>query len=177
PIVIALIWGLEIIGHQPFFKDSDNHYLRLIDDFPNDPSLLLPLALMKAENKEYDRALMLVNNVLASGGKDRWMDASDMAGLLKANLLVAVGKGEKGKFLAHAILERTAKDDIKYFASLILAKYYEKQGRFTTALQLLKNAENIGETSDLFLRLTILSAKMKNIDNALTYLEKARALN
>ena len=66
---------------------------------------------------------------------------------------------------------------MKYFGYLVLAKFHEKKHEYSTSLELLEKAKSIGETSDLFARMTIIYVKMKNYKTALLYLEKAKEMN
>ncbi len=175
--IIAVIWGVESYRYQVYFKDSTNHYRRLTPYYPEDCSLLLPLALITAEEGDYGRALELVNRALVANEKDRWLDISDMGGLLKANLLVVTGDLENGKTLAEKILGETRSDEMKYFGNLVLSKYYDKKGDLAAALELLNKAGKIGETADLYFRMALVYAKMKNDTRALYYIEKAIVLN
>ncbi len=175
--VMACTWAVESFSFQGYFKNKEEHYRGLLNHYPDDCSILLPLALQKAETGNYPEALELVNHALDVNQRDRWLDVSETGGLLKANLEVISGDALKGKTIAEKILAETEKPEMKYFASLVLGKYYEKRGEFTAAAARLKEAEAIGETADLFYRMTIVYVKMKEYDNALLYLEKTHALN
>jgi tetratricopeptide (TPR) repeat protein len=175
--IIGSIWLVETYRFQVYFKNGNEHYQRLAEDFPEDGSIVLPLALLKAGNGEHGQALQLVNRALAAGKKDRWLDVSELGGLLKANLLVVTGKEEEGKTMAENILAETKKDEMKYFAFLVLSKYHEKKWDLAAALAFLKKAGGIGETADLFYRTAILHAQLKDYDSAFSCLEKAKALN
>ena len=174
---VAVIWIFESYSFQVYFKDQHSHYEGLIRHYPDDGSLLLPLALIKAQQGDYNKSLTLVNHALEVNPKDRWLDVSEMGGLLKANLLVIAGEGGKGKALAEKIIGETRKDGMKYFGLLVLAKFHEKKGEFPTALRMLKEAETFGETSDLFFRMAVVYGKMQNYPPALRCLEKAKNLN
>lgn len=179
-VVIGLIWVSESRRFQVYFKDQHHHYNDyngLTRYYPEDCSLLLPLALKTAQDGDYKKSLQVVNHALEVNHKDRWLDISEMGGLLKANLLVILGEYAQGKSLAEKILGETRKDEMKYFGHLVLSKYHEKRGDLPTALSMLKKAEHIGETADLFFRLALVYAKMKNYQQALHYVEKARTLN
>jgi len=173
----AVIWAVESYSFQVFFKDSTQHYQRLVKDFPDDSSLLLPLALQTAETGDYQQALKWVNHALDVNERDQWLDVSELGGLLKANLLIVTGKAAQGKTIAEKILGETKKNEMKYYGFLVLAKFHEKKHDYSTSLELLKKAESFGETSDLFFRITIMYAKMKNYKTALLYLEKAKEMN
>ena len=175
--VIACTWVVESVAFQGYFKNKEQHYRLLVDHYPDDGSILLPLALQNAETGNYAEALKLVNHALEVNEKDRWMDVSETGGLLKANLLVVAGDSEEGKTLAEKILVETEKQEMKYFAFLVLGKYYEKKQEYAAAVDQLKAGEAVGETADLFYRMTIVYVKMKDFDNALLYLEKARDLS
>ena len=173
----AVIWAVESYTFQVFFKDGTQHYQRLVKDFPGDSSLLLPLALQTAQAGDFQQALKWVNHALDVNERDQWLDVSELGGLLKANLLVVTGNADRGKATAEKILGETKKNEMKYYAFLVLAKFHEKKHDYSTSLELLKKAESIGETSDLLFRMTIIYAKMKNYKTALLYLEKARGIN
>ncbi|MCX6583455.1 MAG: glycosyltransferase family 39 protein [Candidatus Aminicenantes bacterium] len=181
-ILIAGAWTVESFGFQGFFKNEGDHYRQLVKYYPDDGSLLLPLALQKAGTgspADLSGALELVNRALAMNG-DRWADVSEPAGLLKANLLVVSGdlaRAGEGKSLAEKILAGTEKKEISYFAYLVLSKFHEKRQEFPAALAMLEKAESIGETADLYFRMAVVRARMKDYGNALQYLEKARAMN
>ena len=174
---VAVIWIFESYSFQAYFKDQHSHYDGLIRYYPDDGSLLLPLALIKAQQGDYHRSLTLVNHALEVNPNDRWLDVSEMGGLLKANLLVITGEAGKGKALAEKIMAETRKDGMKYSGFLVLAKFHEKNGEYPTALRMLKEAETIGETSDLFFRMAFIYGKMQNVPAALHCLEKAKNLN
>lgn len=174
---IAVIWAVECHRFQVYFKDGTQHYQRLVKDFPDDSSLLLPLALQKAKTGEYQQALELVNHALDVNERDQWLDVSELGGLLKANLLVITGEAAQGKTIAEKILGETKKNEMKYFGFLVLAKFHEKKHEYSTSLELLEKAKSIGETPDLFFRMTIIYAKMKSYKTALLYLEKAKEMN
>jgi tetratricopeptide (TPR) repeat protein len=179
-IVMSGIWAVETIRFQGYFKDSVGYYRQLVRHYPDDSTLLLPLALQKAGTRDYGKALELINHALAVNRGDRWGDISEPAGLLKANLMVISGNtadAGEGRATAEKILLETKEKGMKYFAFLVLAKFYEKKQVYPFALEMLEKARNIGETSDLFFRMTIVCAKMKNYRNALLYLEKARSMN
>lgn len=178
--LIAVTWAYESVKFQVFFKDQHHHYNDydgLTRYYPEDCSLLLPLALITAQEGDYNKALQVVNHALEVNHKDRWLDISEMGGLLKANLLVISGEPERGRILAEKILAETRKGEMKYFGHLVLSKYHEKRGDLPTALAMLKKAEHIGETADLFFRLALIYAKMENYQQALHYIEKAMNLN
>ncbi len=176
-VVIAGIWAVECHRFQIYFKDGNQHYQRLVKDFPDDGSLLLPLALQKAKTGDYRQALELVNHSLDVNDRDQWLDVSELGGLLKANLLVITGEAAQGKTIAEKILGETKKNEMKYFGFLVLAKFHEKKHEYSTSLELLEKAKSIGETPDLFFRMTIIYAKMKSYKKALLYLEKAKEMN
>lgn len=174
--VIVCTWVVESFGFQGYFKNKEEHYQGLVIHYPDDGSILLPLALQKAETGNLPEALDLVNHALEVNAQDRWMDVSETGGLLKANLEVIAGDAGLGKALAEKILAKTEKQEMKYFAFLVLGKYYEKRLEYAAAMDQLKAAEAVGETADLFYRMTIVYVKMKDYDNALRYLEKTRGL-
>jgi tetratricopeptide (TPR) repeat protein len=176
-VLIAGIWTVESYRFQVFFKDGNQHYQRLVKDFPDDSSLLLPLALQKAGTGDYQQAFELVNHALDVNDRDQWLDVSELGGLLKANLLVITGEAAQGKAIAEKILGETKKNEMKYFGFLVLAKFHEKKHAYSASLELLEKAKSIGETPDLFYRMTIIYAKMKNYKTALLYLEKAKEMN
>jgi tetratricopeptide (TPR) repeat protein len=176
-VLLASIWTVESYSFQTFFKDGNTHYQQLVKHYPDDGSILLPLALQKAETGDFREALNLVNHALAVNERDQWIDISETAGLLKANLLIISRDELEGKKIALKILEETKKNDIKFFAWLVLSKYHEKKQEYTNALAMLKKAESIGETPDLFYRMSILYTKMKRYKKALFYLEKAKEMN
>lgn len=176
-IFIAGLWMFESFTFQVYYKDSDHHYEGLVRHYPDDGSLLLPLALIKAGKGEYNDALTLVSHALAVNHIDPWLDISDMGGLFKANLLVITGSAEEGKQLAQSIMATTHKNEMKYFGFLILAKYYEKRNQFNEALYHLQNARKLGETSDLFYRMALVYGKLGQFENALQYLESAKTIN
>jgi len=181
-ILIAGTWAATSFRFQDFFKNEGHHYQKLVKYFPDDGSLLLPLALQKAGTgnpADLSGALELVNRALAMNG-DRWADVSEPAGLLKANLLVVSGdpaQAAEGKTIAEKILAETQKKEMSYFAYLVLAKFHEKKQELPAALAMLEKAESIGETADLYFRMAVVCARMKDYGNALQYLEKARAMN
>ena len=173
----AAVWMIEAVTFQSYFKNQHTHYTGLVRYYPDDCSLLLPLALRKAREGDYNRALALVNHALEVDEKDRWVDISQMGGLLKANLLVIAGDPHRGKALAEKILKETREKGIKYFGFLVLAKFHEKKGDLLTALRMLEDAENIGETADLYSRMVRIYIRMENYSTALRCLEKAKRLN
>lgn len=179
-IVMSGIWAVESFRFQGYFKNRPRYYRQLVKHYPDDSALLLPLALQEAETGNHRQALDRINHALVVNQGDRWGDVSEPAGLLKANLMVISGNmadAEEGRATAEKILLETKEKGMKYFAFLVLAKFYEKKQVFPFALELLEKARNIGETSDLFYRITIICAKMKNYQKALLYLEKAKSLN
>ena len=182
-ILIASAWAIPLFHFQEFFKNERDYYQQLVKYYPNDGSLLLPLALQKAgtgKPSDYDKALELVNRTLAMNARDRWADVSEPASLLKANILVVSAdpaRAAEGKTLAEKILAEPHKQETTYFAYLVLAKFYEKKQGFPAALAMLEKAQTIGETSDLYYRMAIVYTKMKDFQKALQYLEKAKALN
>lgn len=181
-IFIAGAWTVETFGFQGFFKNEGDHYQQLVKYYPDDGSLLLPLALQKAGTggpADLSAALELVNRALAMN-PDQWADVSEPASLLKANLLVVSGdpaRAGEGKSLAEKILAETQRKEMSYFAYLVLAKFHEKRQEFPAALAMLEKAESIGETADLYFRMAVVRARMKDYGNALQLLEKARVMN
>jgi hypothetical protein len=185
-VIVALTWAVTTIHFQYFFKNEEDHYHKLVNHFPGDGSLLLPLALQKAMKAgpgnpvEIREALELINRALAGKSRDPWADISEPAGLLKANLLVISGDfagAAEGKAIADRILAETQKKEMMYFAYLVLAKFHEKKQEYKEALQMLEKAESIGKTADLYYRMTAVSTRVKDFQKALQYLEKARELN
>jgi len=176
-IIISCVWISETLRFQGYFKDQYAHYEGLIPHDPGDSSLLLPMALISAQDGNYSRALELVDSVLEVNPQDRWLDVGDMAGLLKANLLVITGRGEEGKSMAEGILKETKEDEMKYYGCLVLSKYHEKRGEYTLALDMLKRAAQIGETADLYYRKSLVYAKMGVYPDALSELKRAKQLN
>ncbi|MDQ1352919.1 MAG: Tetratricopeptide repeat protein, partial [Acidobacteriota bacterium] len=151
-IVIAGAWAVESFRFQDFFKNEADHYQKLVKYYPDDGSLLLPLALQKAGTNnpgDLSVALELVNRALAMNARDRWADVSEPASLLKANLLVVSvdpSQAGEGKILAEKILAETQKKEMSYFAYLVLSKYHEKRQELPAALAMLEKAKSIGET-------------------------------
>ncbi|MCP5047056.1 MAG: hypothetical protein GY940_07775 [bacterium] len=176
-IFIGVVWTFETYTFQDYYKDKYHHYNGLLLDYPDDGSLLLPLALIKAGDGKHGEALGLVSRALKTNDNDRWLDVSEMGGLLKANLMVITGDVEGGRVLAEKILAETGKQEMKYFGFLVLAKYYEKRGDFPAAFEKLREAGNAGETADLFYRMALIQGKMGDYKQALFYLEKAKGLN
>jgi tetratricopeptide (TPR) repeat protein len=175
--VMGLFWMFSSLRFQIYFKDQNHHYNGLVRYYPEDCSLLLPLALVKAQEGDYKNALEWVNRALEVNDRDRWQEVSEMGGLLKANLLIAAGHPGEGKALAEKILGETRKEDMQYFGYLVLSKYHEKKGEFAAALEMLKRAENIGETAELFFSMALVYTELKDVPQALIYVEKAIALN
>jgi tetratricopeptide (TPR) repeat protein len=168
--------GVRVVPFPGLFQ-GQIHYNGLIPFDPEDSSLLLPMALVSAQDGDFPKALQLVDRVLQVNANDRWLDVSDMAALLKANLLIITGETEKGNSLADKILGETRKDEMKYFGYTVKSKYYEKKGDYSTALEMLGKAEVIGGTADLYFRKALLYAKMGNFKEALRSLGKARDMN
>lgn len=175
--IIALSWVTLSVAYQDYFSHQANHYKRLAVHHPEDCSLLLPLALITAQEGRLDEALSQVDRALDVNHKDRWLDVTEMGGLLKANLLVITGKLTEGKSLAEKILARTGKDEMKYFGFLVLSKYHEKHGDLPAALAMLKKAGDAGKTADLHFRTAVIHAKMGKYLPALESVDKARRLN
>ncbi|NIM11448.1 MAG: tetratricopeptide repeat protein [Candidatus Aminicenantes bacterium] len=178
--LISVIWIFESYSFQGYFKDQYSHYndvSGLTRHYPEDCSLLLPWALITAQGGDYNKALAVVDRALEVNHKDRWLDVSEMGGLLKANLLVVTGAGDSGKVLAESIMGKTRKDEMKYFGYLILAKYHEKKGELTASLRMLEKAKEIGETADLYFRKALIYGKMGDYNQALRVLRKAVTLN
>lgn len=182
-ILIASAWALPLFHFQEFFKNENEYYQRMVKYYPNDSSLLLPLALQKAgagNSADFEKALELINRALAMNPGDRWADVSEQANLLKANLLIVSSDSsrvKKGKALVERILAESHKQETTYFAYLILAKFYEKKQEFPMAFAMLEKALAIGETSDLYYRMAIVYIKTKDFQKAFQYLEKAKELN
>jgi tetratricopeptide (TPR) repeat protein len=176
-VFIGLIWLFQSYTFQDFYKNERYHYFGLVRYYPDDGSLLLPAALLKASDGQHRAALALVDHALAMNYKDRWLDVSEMGGLLKANLLVITGKPEQGKALAESILNETKKDEMKYFGFLVLSRYYDMKGNLPDSLRMLQEAGKKGETADLFWRMAVVYGKMRDFRRALVFLEKARYLN
>lgn len=176
-IFIAGLWMFESINFQVYYKDSHHHYDGLVRHYPDDGSLLLPLALIKAGEGKHQDALSLVSHALEVNHIDPWLDISEMGGLFKANLQIITGNPEAGKQLALSIMATTKKNEMKYFGFLVLAKYHEKKRDNVTALKLLQNARKLGETSDLFYRMALVNGKLGRYEDALQYLESAKAIN
>jgi tetratricopeptide (TPR) repeat protein len=178
--LISFIWIFESYNFQGYFRDQYSHYndvSGLTRYYPEDCSLLLPWGLIIAQTGDYNKALAVVNRALEVNHKDRWLDISEMGGLLKANLLVITGNGNSGKALAESIMAKTRKDEMKYFGYLILAKYHEKKEELTAALHMLEKAKEIGETADLYFRTALIYGKLGDYNQALQVLRKAKALN
>ncbi|MGE5340546.1 MAG: hypothetical protein ACM3SY_03605 [Candidatus Omnitrophota bacterium] len=171
------LWAMESVVFQGYFKNKYQHYEGLIPYHPNDCSLLLPFALIKAQDGDYTEALGLADRVLTINRNDPWLDVSDMAGLLKANLLVITNHTEQGKTLAERILGETQKKEMKYYGAMILAKYHEKTKDYAMALRMLERAEKIGETADLYFRKALVYIRMGKPGDALGALRKARELD
>lgn len=172
--IIAFSWGVLSITFQDYFSDQSNHYKRLAVHHPEDCSLMLPLALIAAQEGLREEALILVNSALEANHKDRWLDVSEMGGLLKANLLVITGRLDAGKSLAENVLARSNKDETKYFGYLVISKYHEKRGQLPAALAMLEKAGKVGETADLHFRTAVIQAKMGMFQKALESVAKAR---
>jgi tetratricopeptide (TPR) repeat protein len=176
-VFVGVVWAVEAFTFQDYYKDQHHHYNGLTQYYPEDCSLLLPRALITAQDGDFQKALELVNHALEVNDKDRWLDISEMGGLLKANLLVITGDYEKGKSLAEKILGDTSKDEMKYFGYIVLSRYHDKTANLPAALDMLKKAGNIGETADLFFRTALVYAKMNHFSRALHYVDKAIDLN
>jgi len=179
-VLTGIIWSIQTCLHQRFFKDQQHYYddsTGLTSFYPEDSSLLLPLALMNAQQGNYNKALALVNQALEVNDQDPWLDVSEMGRLLKANLLIINGDRPSGKTLAEKIIKETHKDEMKYFGYMILAKYHEKKGDLPEALEMLEKAESIGSTADLYFRKSLIYGKMGNYPLALRYIELAINLN
>jgi tetratricopeptide (TPR) repeat protein len=187
-ILFGCAWCFESIDFQYYYKDSHSYYNGLVRHFPDDGSLLLPLAFIRMQDRDYTGALTLVTHALEMNHKDRWQDVSEMGGLLKANLLILAGDAETGKRLVAKINRETANKEQKFYSFKILSKYYEKKGdnpagpgrriaNYRQALHYLQKAREIGETADIFYRLTIIYGKMEMYPQALECLEKTKTLN
>jgi hypothetical protein len=176
-ILIAVIWMAQSIAFQRYYKDELSHYNGLLPFYPNDGSLVLPMALIKAGQGKTNESLQLVNHALKINDNDPWLDNYQMAGLLKANLLVITGNSEEGKELVETILAQSPKNEMVYFGHLILATYHQKKNQFIPALEMLKKAREAGETADLFYRLAVGHAYIKEYSQAIDYLEKAKQMN
>jgi len=179
-ILIAISWGGQSFFFQSYFKNQFSYYNEadgLTRFHPNDCSLLLPWALLIAEQGNYSYALSVVERALKITAKDRWMNISEEAEILKANLLLLTGKREDGKKIALQAFFKTTRKEIKYYAYLVLSKYYEKSEKLKPALTMLENAEKIGQTADLFFRKAIILARQNEFAQALKTIAKAKALN
>ncbi len=175
--LFAVIWSFETISFQRYYEDDRSHYSRLLEQFPDDGSLLLPMALIHASDGDRQKSLTQVSHALDMNYNDHWKDLSEMGGLLKANLLILTGKADQGKAMAQDILNRTQKDEMKYFAYIVLSKYHEKTGNFLASLGMLKMAQRVGETPDLMYRLALAHGRIAQFKEALSFLEEAKKLN
>lgn len=172
-ILIGVSWGIETVIFQKYFKDKYTHYKGLIPFDPEDNSLVLPWALIKAQDGKNDEALELADRVLKADNESRWLDVSDLAGLLKANLLINKGELEQGKEIAEKILWETKKDEMKYFGFLVLSRYEEKKGNIRGAIETLKKAVKIGKTGDVFFRMAVNYYGLGDYKNAIFFLDQA----
>lgn len=175
--LVGITWGVESYRFQEYFKNPYSHYEGLIAQDSEDSSLLLPFALIKAQDGDIATALSLTDRVLEVNKNDRWLDVSDMAGLLKANLLIISKRLEEGKQMAERILSETRKDEMKYFGYLVLSKYYDMSGDYPAAVEMLEKAGGTGETGELYFRKTLLLVKLNKIEEARQSIRKARTFN
>lgn len=175
--VLALFFTVETVTFQSYMKDDKTHFEKLLVHYPDDTALLVPYALLLSREGKYQRALAVVNHAMVSNESNPWIDVSEMGGLFKANLLIAMGNLDEGKVLVEKIYPTVRKDDSKYFAHLILAKYHEKRREIPAALGQLEKAGTFGETPYLFFQMTLMHAELGNFKEALRYLEKTKSLN
>ena len=176
-VVFFLVCTSESLIFQSYMKDDKTHLEKLIMHYPDDSLLLITYSLELSNEGKYKKAFALVDRALKSKKYNRWTDPSRKGGLLKANIMIAMGNLEEGKAEVEKILKNLEKKDLKYFAYLILSKYYEKRKEFRTAIEMLKMAQKCGETSDLFFRMAVIYAQSGKYKIALGYLEKAKTLN
>ena len=176
-LTLASIWLVQVIHFQNYYKNHNLHYQKLVIQHPDDCSLLLPWALIKARAGEVRQALQVVERALILDKGDNWVDISETAGLLKANLLVAMGALEQGKQLADTIVKNARDNGVRYNGWLIIAKYHEKKKDFAAALAALERGKQLGETADLFFRIALIYNKMDDFAGADQAIKKALHLN
>jgi tetratricopeptide (TPR) repeat protein len=170
---LSAVWLTQVIHFQGFYENHRQHYQKMVALHPDDCSLLLPWALIQAQERELRQALQIVDRALILDKADRWIDISESASLLKANLLVAAGSLEPGRILAEKIVAGAEDAGVKYNGWLILAKYHEKREDFQAALGAIKKARTLGETGDLYFRMALIYDKMANFDDAIRAIRKA----
>ncbi len=177
-IIMSTFWFVRSVGLQRFFEDQESYYNEingLTAYHENDSSLLLPLALNKAQKGKINEALQYIERALKFNKNDKWKDIRETGNMLKANLLIASGKRVEGKLLAEKINRETKEKEIKYFSYLVLAKYYEKEGELEQSLRLMNKAVEISETPDINFRIAVVLWKSGRINDALIHVDKAVA--
>ncbi len=179
-VILFIIFSLFIFyyfKYQPAFKGSDKNIEILSKLYPDEDNLKLQLAYIFAKKGYYKKALELTDKALELSNSNRWINIKADATLFKANLLILLKRDEEAKALIIETLKKYNKPKTKYYGYLLLSKYYERKSEYKTAIDYLKKAKDISETSDVLFRLALIHYYKKDYKNAFKYLEKAKKID
>ena len=180
-LAVAVVMGLGFfwvnLTYQEYFRDDEAFFSRLLPNHPEDSLLLLPLALKRAGEKRYDEALALVRRGSEASRTSRWVDVREMTELLEANLLLVTGEPRGGFRRAERIARESARDEMRFKALMIMAKYYQMRREYEPGLAALDRAAELGRTAELWLQRCLILARMGRWESAEAAMAEARRLN
>ncbi len=176
-LVLIFFYSYQYLKFQKPFKSNKIYLKTLTKAYPNEGSLKLRLAYIKARKGKFKDALILTEEAIKLNNTNKRLYLKEDASLFKANLLLILNKREEARKIASQIYKNTKHNKSKYYAFLLLSKYYEKKRDWKKAIEYLLKAKKISENADLLFRLSLVYYYAGDYINSLHYLEKAKNLD
>ncbi len=174
---LILFYLYTYLDFQKPFESNEVYLKTLTKVYPDEGSLKLRLAYVKAKKGDYTEALELTDKAIKLNYNNKYLYLKEDATIFKANLLLILNKKEEAKRIVLKILKNTKYKKSEYYSYLLLSKYYEKEKDWERAIEYLLKAKNISENADLFFRLSLVYFYAGNYSYSLHYLEKAKNLD
>lgn len=123
--VLFVSWGGTFLLHQSGYRDNLAFYKRVVDNHPSELLSKRAYALELAKSRRYNEALRQCDEILAADNRSR-VSIAPKTLVLKANLLLVLGRHQEAMTLADTALAKYRDDWTVRESHLVLAQVFQK---------------------------------------------------
>lgn len=154
--VVFVSWAGTFLLHQSGYRDNMTFYKRVVDNHPSELLSKRAYALELAKRRRYDEALRQCDEILAADNQSR-VSIAPKTLVLKANLLLILGRHQEAMTLAETALANYRDDWTVRESHLVLAQGFRKLDQADKELLHLQQAcRNYAEESQLVRQIRLL---------------------
>ena len=176
-VLFFALMAIKVVQFQPYFQDDETNIRRRLSSTVEDVPLLSQKAIYAMKRGEFLQALAYADQALLEDQRDPWIDNADQIYNIRANILLLMGRIEEARHLIHRLIRTTDREDIRYYARILLAKTFEKQGDLPRALKTLRELDQYGDHIMTLKQKIVISARMGDFSRARALLQKLEKLN